>query len=381
MVALRLQPDIIPLKLLALISDAYGGRGGIAKFNRDMLSSVIEFPGVTSITTLPRVVVEDIVGVPRGVDFRGQTAGSKMRFARAVLREMRAADYDGVICGHINLLPFAFVAARRMNVPLLLIIHGVDAWTPTGRKITDRLVRHIDHFVVVSDFTRQRFAKWSGVEPDRGTVIPNCIDASAYGPGDKRIDLLKRYGLEGCRILLTFGRMSSQERYKGFDEVLEVLPDLLEADPDLAYLIAGDGDDRPRLEAKARALGLADRVTFAGYVDESEKVDHYRLADAFVMPGRGEGFGVVYLEAMACGVPVVASSLDASREAVLDGELGEVVEPTDPEDLKRGIRAALARERNVPERLEYFSFDRFKERWHAAIADVFVPDTTPSGGS
>ena len=367
------------MKLLALISDAYGGRGGIAKFNRDMLSSVIDFPGVRSITTLPRVVVEDVDGVPQGIDFRAHTAGSKLRFSRAVLKEMRSADYDGVICGHINLLPFTFVAAERRRVPLLLIIHGVDAWTPTGRKITDRLVRHIDHFVVVSDFTRQRFSKWSGLDPHRGIVIPNCIDASAYGPGDKRVDLLERYGLEDRRVLFTLGRMSAQERYKGFDEVLEVLPDLLKTDPDLAYLIAGDGDDRPRLEEKARALGLSDRVVFAGYVDESEKVDHFRLADAFVMPGRGEGFGIVYLEAMACGVPVVASSLDASREAVLDGELGEVVDPSDAEDLKRGIRAALGRERNVPERLEYFSFDRFKERWHAAIADVFVPDTAFAG--
>ena len=98
-----------------------------------------------------------------------------------------------------------------------------------------------------------------------------------------------------------------------------MLPALAADVPDVAYLIAGDGDDRARLEKKAAALGVADRVVFAGYVPEEEKADHYRLADAFVMPGRGEGFGIVYLEALACGVPVVASSLDASREAVRDG--------------------------------------------------------------
>ena len=141
--------------------------------------------------------------------------------------------------------------------------------------------------------------------------------------------------------------------------------------PDIAYLIAGDGDDRARLEQKAADLGVADRVVFAGYVPETEKADHYRLADAFVMPGRGEGFGIVYLEALACGVPVVASALDASREAVRDGMLGEVVDPDDAASVRRGILAALSTERKVPEGLTYFSFGQFVKRWHRVVDRVF----------
>jgi glycosyltransferase involved in cell wall biosynthesis len=99
-------------------------------------------------------------------------------------------------------------------------------------------------------------------------------------------------------------------------------------------------------------------------VPEEEKEDHYRLADAFVMPGRGEGFGIVYLEALACGIPVVASSADASQEAVRDGKLGRVVDPDNLEDLRRGIQEALTADRGVPEGLEYFSFRRFRNRWH-----------------
>src|SRR5581483_7217747 len=120
--------------------------------------------------------------------------------------------------------------------------------------------------------------------------------------------------------------------------------------------VVGDGNDRARLEAKAAQLGLSDRVVFAGYVPDEEKADHYRLAAAFVMPGRGAGFGIVYLEAAACGIPVVASKLDASREAVRDGAMGIVVDPDDPDSVKAGILAALAtRERCVPRELEYFS--------------------------
>src|SRR5581483_442399 len=121
--------------------------------------------------------------------------------------------------------------------------------------------------------------------------------------------------------------------------------------------VVGDGNDRARLEAKAAQLGLSDRVVFAGYVPDEEKAAHYRLADAFVMPGRGEGFGIVYLEAMACGVPVVASKRDASREVVRDGELGIVVDPDAPGELRAGILAVLRCPKGtVPAGLSYFSF-------------------------
>nr|WP_272503636.1 glycosyltransferase [Salinibacter ruber] len=178
---------------------------------------------------------------------------------------------------------------------------------------------------------------------------------------------MDRYGLHDRTILLTLGRLSSDEQYKGHDEILEVLPELAEEIPDISYLVCGDGDDRPRLEQKAERLGVADRTVFAGYVPEEEKEDHYRLADAFVLPGRGEGFGIVYLEAMACGVPVVASSADASQEAVRSGKLGQVVDPNDPADIKQGIRTALTESSDVPDGLEYFSAERFTERWHEFI--------------
>ena len=108
--------------------------------------------------------------------------------------------------------------------------------------------------------------------------------------------------------MLTLARLSAAERYKGIDELLELMPRLLRDIPSLTYVIAGDGDDRPRLEEKARALGVGSRVVFTGYVPESEKADHFRLADTFAMTGRGEGFGIVYLEALASGVAIATVS-------------------------------------------------------------------------
>jgi len=366
------------MNVLALLTDAYGGRGGIAKFNRDLCCALSADPLGAEVTALPRVApVEPVTDVPDRVYYCPEGAGLKLKYvwsvARATLNVSRAtynmqrATFNAIICGHINLLPVAVLASWLQGAPLLLILHGIDAWDPHPSVLVRKLLPQVDSFVSVSQCTKDRFLKWAPLRPEQGHVIPDCIDLDAYSPGPKRDELLDRYDLHDRTILLTLGRLSSDEQYKGHDEILEVLPDLADEIPDVSYLVCGDGDDRPRLERKAERLGVADRTVFAGYVPEGEKEDHYRLADAFVMPGRGEGFGIVYLEAMACGVPVVASSADASREAVRDGQLGEVVDPNDLEDIRRGIRKALNPDQSVPQGMKYFSFDRFKERWHDLI--------------
>jgi len=366
------------MRLLTLVTDAFGGRGGIAKFNRDLLASLCSHPAMTDVVALPRVMTEPATRpMPDRLSYHPESAGGKADYARAVVQMLRTGGpFDGVVCGHLNLLPLAALAAWWKRAPLLLIIHGIDAWQPPSgglmATLTRKSIARVDAFVAVSALTKARFLAWSGLPEATGHVVPNCIDASGFGPGPKRADLLARYGLEGKRVLLTLGRMDPAERYKGFDETMEAVAALAGDHPDLAYLICGDGDDRPRLEQKAHDLGIAERVVFAGYIPEDEKADHYRLADAFVMPGRGEGFGIVYLEALACGVPVVASSLDASREAVREGALGQVVDPDDLASVRRGILAALAADHGtVPDGLSYFSFENFRARWHAVVNHVF----------
>ena len=365
------------MNVLALLTDAYGGRGGIAKFNCDLCRALSAEPLAAQVTALPRVApVEPIETVPPRVDYHPDTAGAKLTYAwnvaRATLNVPRAT-FNVIICGHINLLPVAVLAAWLQGAPLLLILHGIDAWDPHPSALVRWMLPQVDAFVSVSQCTKERFLGWAPLRANQGHVIPDCIDLDAYSPGPKRDDLLNRYDLHGRTILLTLGRLSSEEQYKGHDEILEILPDLAEEVPDVSYLVCGDGDDRPRLERKAERLGIADRTVFAGYVPEEEKEDHYRLADAFVMPGRGEGFGIVYLEAMACGVPVVASSADASREAVRSGQLGVVVDPDDQDNLKRGICRALDAERGAPDGLEYFSYDAFEERWHQMLRERPIP--------
>jgi glycosyltransferase involved in cell wall biosynthesis len=377
------------MKLLALVTDAYGGRGGIAKFNRDLLAALCSHPACDEVVALPRVIFDESGVLPEGLTYFASSAGSKARYVTHLRRTLTTGRFAGVICGHINLLPLAALAARQQQAPLLLIVHGVEAWAPTSR-LRRYACRYVDSFVAVSEFTKQRFIAWSGVSADRGTVVPNCIDASLYGIAPKRSDLVARYGLEGRAVLLTLGRLSASERYKGIDEVLEVLPTLVATDPSITYVIAGDGNDRRRLEAKVAALDLNDHVLFTGFVAEEEKADHFRLADVFVMAGWGEGFGIVYLEAMACGVPVVASAADASQEVVRDGGAGFIAHPDRPTEIVEAIQCALAqRQREIPPRLADFSFDLFEKRWHRVLAralaipgeSAYAAQTAPDGGA
>jgi glycosyltransferase involved in cell wall biosynthesis len=334
---------------------------------------------MSEVVAVPRVMPDAPGPMPSTLNYRVEATGGKAAYLRTVAPLIGRGHYDGVLCGHLHLLPVAWAAARRAGVPLLLVVHGIEARNPSDKWLANRLVPRVDAFVSVSNYTKERLARWSGVQPEKGTVVPNCVDRSRFTPGERPGYLLERYGLEDQTVVMTLGQLPVQEKRKGHDEVLEVLPGLADDVPDIAYLICGDGPDRSRLEAKAERLGVGDRTVFAGYVPEEEKVDHYRAADAFAMPGRTEGFGIVYLEALACGVPVVASSADASQEAVRGGQLGTVVDPNDRHDVKHGILEALRAPREVPDGLDYFSVDRFQDRWHRVVDEHLRRDRVAAG--
>jgi glycosyltransferase involved in cell wall biosynthesis len=226
------------------------------------------------------------------------------------------------------------------------------------------MVKRIDAFIAVSRYSAERFVQWSGVSAARGFILPNCVDLDRFKPGERDPGLVSRYRLGSAMVMLTVGRLATSERYKGVDEVIEVMPRLLPQLPDLRYLIVGDGSDKARLEAKAQANGLSDYVIFAGRIAEAEKVAHYNLADVYVMPSRGEGFGIALIEAAACGIPVIGSSVDGSRDALLNGKLGRMVDPRKPDELIEAITAAIrgTRCRSRNDLVETFEVSRFRTR-------------------
>lgn len=361
-----------PFSTLALLTDAFGGNGGIAKFNRDLLTAMCSFPACRGVTAIPRLMPNPPEPLPEKLLYVTKGLNSKVKYAAAILELVLKGEKPSlIICGHINLLPIAFAAKKMTGARLALVVYGIDAWQPTRSRLVNSLVRQVDGFVSVSELTRERFLKWSGLRNAKSFVLPCCFDAQRYGAGPKDPELLARYGLEGKTVLMTMGRLDSRERYKGFDEIIELLPELAEEIPSIAYLVVGDGADMPRLKNKAKQLGVEDRVVFTGWISEAEKASHYRLADVYVMPSRGEGFGIVFLEAMACGLPIIGSKVDGSREALRDGALGALVDPADFGEIRAAILAALKTGKNgVPEGLKYFSYQNFSERLRAIAGQL-----------
>jgi glycosyltransferase involved in cell wall biosynthesis len=318
---------------------------------------------VSDVVIVPRVISRTHETIPDKITQLEDAAGSKLRFMTSLAKIATArSGFDLVICGHVNLLSAAWLAARRCKTPLVLMVYGVEVWG-RGSWFRRYVLHRLDAVVAISAFTVKRLREWAVIAGDRIFLIPNAIDLDAYTPGLPKNGMRKRLGLESGPVLLTLGRMDASERAKGFDEVLEVLPALLEDYPTLTYCAAGDGTDRRRLEQKAQRLGVADHTVFTGYVPENEKVDLYRIADLFVMPSRMEGFGYVFLEALASGTPVVASTIDGSREAVRGGAWGALADPNNRDEILRAVRDSLRTSR-LPSReeLEYFSTKRFRGR-------------------
>jgi len=337
--------------------------------NRDVLSALCSYEKCTEVVAIPRLMPRVPEPLPRKLTYVTGGINSKTRYIASVVGTvLKNPSFDLIICGHINLLPLASLAKRLSGAPLVLETHGVEAWRPTRKPLVNYLTKRVDSYVSVSKLTRDRFASWTGLDARKGHVLFNAVHAHHYGPGAKSLELLRRYRLEGRTVIMTLGRLASDERFKGFDEVLALIPELAKKIPSIAYVIGGDGDDRTRLQNVAWKLGIEDRVVFTGFIPEKEKADYYRLADAYVMASRGEGFGIVTLEAMACGVPVVVSSIDGGREAVMNGALGILVDPTDPAQVKAGILAALRNPRGVvPPGLDFFSYENFTQRLYTIV--------------
>lgn len=292
---------------------------------------------------MPRLIPEAFAdSLPARITYDRNAAWGKIAFIKRALVHSCSDDrIDLVICGHLHLLPAAVMLSRCHRARLALIIHGVEAWSPSNSAPANYFASTIDSVLAVSRLSADRFVSWSGLPPANISVLPNCVDLDRFQPAERDPALVARYGLRPSKVILTVGRLASEERSKGFDEVIDVMPQLLTQFPTLKYLIVGDGPDRPRLERKAAAAGVSAAVIFAGRIPEAEKIAHYSLADAYVMPSSGEGFGIVLIEAAACGVPIVGSSADGSREALLKGRLGLLVDPKKPAELVVAIATTL----------------------------------------
>ena len=329
-------------KLHIWVPELVAHEGGIQSYSNEIVEAALEALGPDRVTVISKSDRPEALRRKLGEKVSCYATGNIPAVLRApvfALLLVGAALWQWprlILSTHAHFSPVGAWLQCLLGIPSAVSAHGVEVWgLPKGR-VRDAL-RRARRILPVSDYTRIRMEKEMNLPTSRFHMIPNTYDFQKFSQGMVPVELKKRLGLEGRKVIYTLARLDPNERYKGIDQVLEVLPEICREIPHLTYLIGGKGSDRERLEEKARSLGLAEHVMFAGYIPEVEKADYYRLADLFVMPGWGEGFGIVYLESAACGVPVLGSTLDASLEVIEKAEIGEAVNPKNPKEIKEAI--------------------------------------------
>lgn len=359
------------MRILALVTDAFGGAGGIAQFNRDFLTAMSRYPACSEIVVLPRRM-EYEEKIPSKVTYLIEAAQGKWNYLKTLIQRLfRDSKFDLILCAHIHLLPLAFLARLlRVKARIVLVLYGIEAWRMSSRPWLYFFVKKIDGFIVISEYTKNRFLEWASLNGCPSFILAPAVDLAFYHPGPKNQNRCDQYGLKNKTVMLTVARLSAAERYKGIDELMDLIPGLAKEVPGLVYVIAGDGNDRTRLEKKAETLGIRNRVIFPGFIPESEKPDLYRLADVFAMLSRGEGFGIVYLEAMACGVPVIASGIDATGDYLKNFPSVFFAHPDHPEKIKEAVLKAIEMQNKTVANLDHFSIPNFQNRVHQFLDSV-----------
>lgn len=281
---------------------------------------------------------------------------------------LRAAPrIETLFVGHVNLAPLGLLLRLvRPHIRYWVVAHGVEVWQPLRihRRLALRWARGV---LSVSAYTASQIVKAQNLDPRGVFVLPPALDPNfIVAPCEGNALPLPA----GCHVLLTVGRLVSGEPGKGVDAVIRVLPDVLKDVPNLLYVVIGGGDLKPHLEELAQEGPAHDHVLFIGKLKLEQLRQYYSRSDIYVMPSRQEGFGVVFLEAMALGKPVIAGDCGGAPEIVHDGLTGFLVNPDDPDELaERLIR--LLRDEGLRKRMgdagrqhveKNHTFPHFQER-------------------
>ena len=346
--------------------DAYFGHGGIAQYNRDFIRACLGSSNYVSMVSLTRLAARSSEPFPSRLT-EIPCPGNKVLYLLRSLYHVYRIKPSLIICGHLNLLPVAAILKRLAKVPIIAELYGVEAWNITRPSIK-RNLSSVKLFLSISRFTKAKFSATATIQQERIRVLPNCIDTRRFRIDVTKEFLRQKHGIGNNKVLLTVGRLVGSEAQKGHDRILSALRDLISEFGDFIYIIIGDGDDRERLETMTRSYGLTENVRFLGKTDQRTLVEHYHLADGFAMPSLQEGFGFVFLEALACGLPVLAGNQDGSVDALQDGALGILVNPNDSTELRNGLRQLFVSGGSTVSGLDRFSFTRFAVYVHRILS-------------
>lgn len=314
------------------MTDAFASTGGVQLVNRNLARALGSHPALEAEFFSLMDTGPDTRYVAAS-SFRG-FGGSRRRFVAAVTRAFLSRRYATLLITHRNLFPLALFWNALVGRPYLLFAHGIEIWD-RQRPWYRIPLRSAEKVLVNSHFTRDRMCLTNGLPAERTEVMPLCLDEvgmpGPIGPSDTG----------GPPTLLTIARSNRKEGYKGQDTVIRAMPLILKRYPQARYILAGGGDDQPRLRELAGQLGVGGQVELLGQISDPERNELFRRATVFLMPSRGEGFGVVYLEAMNYHLPCIAGNGDGGREAVRDGINGFAVDPASPKTVAAAVERLL----------------------------------------
>jgi len=305
-------------------------------------------------------------------------------FAKKRIRFLYAAIHKGidsqiVILSHVNLLTVGyFIKLFSPKTKVILIAHGIEVWSsfPGWKK---RMLQRCDQVIPVSDFTKKKMMEMYQLPEQKFTILNNCLDPFLPPPKQTKKDnsLLARYGMDASdMVLLTLTRLASKEKYKGYDQVIQAVYELRHTHPAIKYLLVGkyDAIEKARLDTVIKRLSLQNQVVFSGFIADEELAAHYALADVYIMPSQKEGFGIVFIEAMFYGKPVIAGNMDGSADALKNGNLGLLVDPDNQQQITHALVEVLSNtEKYIPnhqEVMQNFSFEVYKEKLKGILGGI-----------
>ncbi len=333
---------------MLLMPNLFGFKGGVQVYSRFLLEALLElFPQATYDILLKYDRPEDIQPWFKGDRLRFHCFGRWPRLAQSmlmtgqVLRLGLQRPPSLVISTQVGYGVAGDWLNRWTGTPYWVVGHGLEVWNLPPSAM-GRALRRANRVIAVSHYTRDRLLREQPLDPGQVGVLPNTFDPEQFQLGPKPDYLLQRYGLQPDQpVILTITRLGKSATYKGYEQILRSLVALRRDFPTIRYILGGKGDDRPRIEALIAELGIAEQVTLAGFIADEELADHYRLCDVFAMPSKGEGFGIVYLEALACGKPTLAGNQDGAVDPLERGALGCLIDPDDLSELQASLRQLL----------------------------------------
>jgi len=358
-------------KRILFIASGLLNTGGIEKYNQNLLKSILE--SGYSVKVISRNDTKDKFNNASLISYGHikYDIFKKIIFSLRIFWEAFCFHPDIIICGHINFSPLCYMISRFINIKYIVLTHGIDVWH-VNNKLKIKGLKEARLIATVSNFTKNKIIKQIPEVKNKIKLLPNTIDGSIFYPEPKPTYLMKRHGLkENNKIILTVARLKRTEKYKGYYKILDILPNIAREISGIKYILIGSGDDLENIQKYVKKKNLEKIVILTGYIPDSELSDYYNLCDVFVMPSKKEGFGIVFLEALACGKPVIAGNKDGSVDAVLNGELGILVNPDDEDDiakelikvLKNDVSKKLINSEYLRTKvLEHYGIDRFIEK-------------------